>query len=237
MDLNLNNKVAIVTAGTSGIGLATAKSLHAEGAKVFITGRDREELIQAQSKIINSSNNSATVDIIQADVGTKAGCQTVINTVGSVDILINNLGPYYESNFLEQDTDEKLIELFEINVMSAARLSRHYLKKMLNNNSGRIIFIGSESVFNVYHNLIDYSVTKAALLALKTGLAELTVNTNVTINAVLPGPTMTEGVEEYFKGRDIKEETKKWFSNECRASLLKRWTTPLEIASLIILNS
>src|SRR5579863_1125728 len=199
MDLQLTKKVAIITGGTSGIGLAIAKSLYAEGAKVIITGRNHEKLIQAKAKITNNTTTT-NVDIVNVDLGTKTGCQALIDKVSTADILINNLGPYYESDFLDSEIDDKLLTLFETNVMSATRLSQHYIRNMLTQNSGRIIFIGSDASIKVPANMIEHGIVKAGLLALKNGLAELTKHTNVTVNAVLPGPTMTEGVEEYFKG-------------------------------------
>jgi NAD(P)-dependent dehydrogenase (short-subunit alcohol dehydrogenase family) len=181
------------------------------------------------------TNNTTTpnVEIVTTDLGTKAGCQALIDKVSTSDILINNLGPYYESDFLGSDADDKLLTLFETNVMSATRLSKHYLKNMLSQNSGRIIFIGSDAAIKVPSNMIDHAIVKAGALALKNGLAELTRHANVTVNAVIPGPTMTEGVEEYFKGRDMTQETGNLFANECNASILQRWATPAEVASLV----
>lgn len=228
------NKTAIITGGTSGIGLAIAKTLYKEGAQVVITGRAQDKLTAAKIAIENESSIAKTpITLINVDVGTQSGCKELIKQIPSTNIFINNIGPYYENDFLNVDNDEELLQLFEVNVMSAVRLSKHYLKTMLQKNLGRIIFIGSESSLSVYPNLIDYSIVKAGLLALKSGLAELTKNTCVTVNAVLPGPTMTEGVQEYFRDKNIEEETQKWFSNECRASLLQRWATPEEVANLV----
>ena len=234
MDLQLTHKTAIITGGTSGIGLAIAKVLYKEGAQVAITGRTQDKLNAAKIAIESDVGIAKeSITLINVDVGTQFGCEELIKQMPSTDIFINNIGPYYENDFLNTNNDEELMQLFEVNVMSAVRLSKHYLKTMLQENLGRIIFMGSESSLAVYPNLIDYSIVKAGLLALKSGLAELTKNTCVTVNAVLPGPTMTEGVQEYFRDKNLEEETHKWFFNECNASLLQRWTQPEEVANLV----
>src|SRR5208283_3912233 len=111
-----------------------------------------------------------------------------------IDILVNNLGIYEKKPFTEI-SDEDWLRIYEVNVLSGVRLSRFYLPKMLEKNSGRIVFISSESALQIPVDMIHYGVTKTALIALARGLAEMTAGTGVTVNSVLPGPTLSEGVE------------------------------------------
>src|SRR5262249_16684148 len=138
MDLQLKGKRALVTGSTAGIGLAIAELLAKEGAKVIVNGRTAERVDAAVAKIGNGAEGLA------ADLGTRAGVDLAIKQIPSVDILINNMG-YYEARSFEEITDEEWFRIFEVNVMSGVRLSRHYLPGMMKQNWGRIIFISSES--------------------------------------------------------------------------------------------
>src|SRR5205085_6928040 len=97
-------------------------------------------------------------------------------------------------------TDEDWQRFFEVNVLSGVRLSRFYLPAMLTKNWGRIVFLSSESGINIPVEMIHYGVTKTAQIALARGLAETTAGTGVTVNSVLPGPTRSEGVEQFVRG-------------------------------------
>jgi len=118
--------------------------------------------------------------------------------VPAVDVLVNTLGIFEPKPFVEI-TDADWHRFFDINVMSGVRLSRAYMKGMLARNWGRIIFISSESALNIPTEMIHYGTTKTAQLAISRGLAKLTRGTGVTVNSVLPGPTMSEGVETFVK--------------------------------------
>ena len=143
MQLNLNGKVALVTASSGGIGLAIARSLAAEGAKVAVNGRTKQNVDRALATIRTSLPEADLIPLM-ADNGTTAGCETTIAELPSVDILVNNLGIYEAVGFFDE-TDADWLRLFEVNIMSGVRLSRHYLRGMLERNSGRIVFISSES--------------------------------------------------------------------------------------------
>ena len=129
-----------------------------------------------------------------ADLGTQQGCVTATSTILAVDILVNNLGNAEPSDFFET-TDAQWERLYEINVMSGVRLSRHFLKGMIERNEGRVIFVSSESAINPASEMAHYSATKMMQLAVSRSLAELTKGTNVTVNAVLPGPVNTPGLQ------------------------------------------
>jgi NAD(P)-dependent dehydrogenase (short-subunit alcohol dehydrogenase family) len=198
MDLQLKNRKALVTGSTAGIGLAIASLLAEEGAAVVVSGRSQERVDSAVKRIRQAVNN-VEVSGVSADLGTKQGVELLTSKVGAVDILVNNLGNYETTPFPEI-TDEDWLRFFEVNVLSGVRLSRYYLPQMLKKNWGRIVFISSESGVNIPAEMIHYGVTKTAQIALARGLAETTAGTGVTVNSVLPGPTRSEGVEQFFKG-------------------------------------
>jgi NAD(P)-dependent dehydrogenase (short-subunit alcohol dehydrogenase family) len=188
MDLQLTNKKALVSGSTAGIGLAIASLLAEEGASVVVTGRSPRRVEQAVQRVRTERQN-AQVSGIAADLGTKEGVELLIRDVPTVDILVNNLGIYEPKPFSEI-TDEDWLRFFEVNVLSGVRLSRFYLPQMLRKNSGRIVFISSESAINIPVEMVHYGVTKTAQLALARGLAESTAGTPVTVNSVMPGPTL-----------------------------------------------
>jgi len=155
-----------------------------------------------------------------------------------IDILVNNVAIFEPKEFAAI-TDEDWVRFFEVNVMSGVRLSRAYFPKMLEQNWGRIIFISSESALQIPAEMIQYGTTKTAQLAVSRGLAELTKGTNVTVNTVLPGPTLSEGVGGFIEtlaknGNITEEQVKKQFFAEVRpTSILQRFTEPEEVANLV----
>jgi NAD(P)-dependent dehydrogenase (short-subunit alcohol dehydrogenase family) len=160
----------------------------------------------------------------------KQGVELLTNKVGTVDILVNNLG-IYETTPFPEITDEDWLRFFEVNVLSGVRLSRFYLPQMLKKNWGRIVFISSESGVNIPVEMVHYGVTKTAQIALARGLAETTAGTGVTVNSVLPGPTRSEGVEQFVEGLAKTQKTdaaiveKEFFGSVRPSSLLKRFAT------------
>jgi NAD(P)-dependent dehydrogenase (short-subunit alcohol dehydrogenase family) len=196
MDLRLNDKIALVTGATAGIGLAIARKLAIEGAKVIIAGRTQAKLDEAVESIRKAGG--IKVAGVMADPATAGGAATLVNAAPTIDILVNNLGIYEIKNFVDI-TDEDWRKYFEVNVLSGVRLSRSYLPGMLEKQWGRIIFISSESGFVTPGPMIHYGMTKTAQLAISRGLAELTKGTKVTVNSVLPGPTRSEGIVDFLK--------------------------------------
>ncbi len=235
MNLNLNDKLALVTASTGGIGLAIATSLAAEGARVIVNGRTERSVASAVEKIL-AAVPGAKLESLAADNGTADGCARTIAAFPEADILVNNLGIYEAVGFFDE-TDEDWRRLLEVNVLSGVRLSRHYLQGMLKRNSGRVIFISSESGISPAPEMAHYSVTKTAQLSLSRCLAELTKGTAVTVNTVLPGSTRTDNVIEFIK--DVlpnvpAAEAEKRFVVENRStSLLQRLIAPEEVADLV----
>jgi len=237
VNLQIDGKRALISGATSGIGLAIATTLADEGAAVIIAGRSKEKLERARQSVQSSSGKKAEVVTVTADLGTVEGVETVISSVSDIDILVNNLGIYEAKSFFElQDSD--WMQIFEINVMSSVRLARHYLRGMLERNFGRIIFISSESGIMTPPEMIHYGLTKSAQLAVARGLAELTKGTKVTVNSILPGPTMSEGIVDFLRSISSKtdptlaEAEKEFFEKHRSSSLLQRLIDPREIANL-----
>jgi len=237
MDLQLSDKVALVSGSTAGIGLAIATTLAEEGATVIVNGRTQERVNHAL-EILQQSIPNAKLQGIAADLGTKAGVELLLQQVPFVNILVNNLG-IYGSQAFEDISDEEWMNILEVNVMSGVRLSRHYLPLMLKKDWGRIIFISSESALNIPAEMIHYGVTKTAQVALSRGLAETTAGTQVTVNTVLPGPTRSEGVETFIeklaKDQNISPEQveEEFFTQMRPSSLIQRFATTSEVAALV----
>jgi NAD(P)-dependent dehydrogenase (short-subunit alcohol dehydrogenase family) len=238
MDLQLTNKTALVTGSTAGIGFAIAALFAQEGAAVVVSGRSQARVDKAVSRIRRESP-AAQVQGVAANLGAREGADLLTGAVPVVDILVNNLGIYEERAFTET-SDEDWQRIFEINVFSGVRLSRFYLPRMLERNWGRIVFISSESGVNIPVEMIHYGVTKAAVLAVARGLAEMTAGTQVTVNSVMPGPTRSEGVEQFLqgmakaRGTDAASVEKEFFRTARPTSLLKRFADPMEVAAMVV---
>jgi NAD(P)-dependent dehydrogenase (short-subunit alcohol dehydrogenase family) len=236
MDLQLNGKKALVSGSTKGIGLAIAIALAREGAHVVINGRSDDSLAAAREQIENALPN-ATVDSFNGDLSLAGDVDRLRRQLPSLDILVNNLG-IYEPKPFEDIPDEEWLRFFEVNVLSGVRLARVYLPGMKEQNWGRIIFISSESGIQIPAEMIHYGMTKTAQLAVSRGIAETCAGTRVTVNAILPGPTHTEGVDGFVAklsgGKSFADFEKDFFHTVRPASLLKRFATPEEVANLAV---
>ncbi|GAA0901172.1 SDR family oxidoreductase [Rothia nasimurium] len=205
MNIDLSKRSAIVTGSTAGIGLAIAKGLAAAGASVVITGRTQARVDTAIAEI-RKDVPEAKLSGVAADLGTAEGAAALIKAVPQTDILVNNLGIFEPKGFFDIE-DAEWTRFFEVNVNSGIRLSRHYAQGMKDRGWGRIQFISSESALQIPTEMIHYGMTKTAQLAVARGLAETLAGTGVTVNSVLPGPTLSEGVSEFF-GKIAKEQGK-----------------------------
>jgi NAD(P)-dependent dehydrogenase (short-subunit alcohol dehydrogenase family) len=236
MDLRLNGMKALVTGSTAGIGFATARALAAEGAAVVVNGRTRQRVDTAISEI-RKLHPAADVTGIAADVSNVGGCAKLIQALPSADILVNNMGVFEPKPFEKLD-DEDWLRMFEANVMSGVRLSRHYLSGMRAKNWGRIVFVSSESAVQIPAEMIHYGMTKTAQIAIARGIAESVSGTGITVNSVLAGPTLSEGAETFIKrlggGGDIAAFEAEFFKAVRPTSLLKRFETIDEVASMIV---
>jgi NAD(P)-dependent dehydrogenase (short-subunit alcohol dehydrogenase family) len=235
MDLQLKGKTALVTGSTAGIGLAIAQDLATEGASVVITGRSQEKLDRA---VADLKAAGTTIRGVLIDLTTDQGATALFRQVPAVDILVNNLGIYALKRF-DDISDADWFELYNVNVMSGVRLSRHYLPGMRDRGWGRVIFISSEAAIVIPPELIHYSATKAAQLAISRGLAETTKGTGVTVNTVIPGPTRSEGIKAFLAKMASNPEAtpeeaeKEFFERHRSASLLQRLIESGEVAHLV----
>ncbi|CAM4244269.1 MAG: SDR family oxidoreductase [Paenibacillus macerans] len=237
MDLQLQGKTALVTGSTAGIGKAIAASLAAEGAAVLVNGRSVEKVNQAIAEI-QARYPAAVLRPAAADLGTEDGCNKVMDDYPELDILINNLGIFEPAEYFDIP-DEQWFKFFEVNVMSGVRLTRGYLKRMLEKGTGRVIFVASEAAVMPSLEMAHYSATKTMQLSVSRSLAELTKGTGVTVNTVMPGSTLTEGVEKMLdtlypnEQLTIEEAEKKFMAENRPTSIIQRLIRPEEIAHFV----
>lgn len=236
MNLKLEGKRAFISGSTQGIGYAVAQQLLNENAEVIINGRSKEKTASAVQKLKQEFPN-AVVSGIAADFGNKEEVTALLKEITEIDILVNNVG-IFELKSFEDIEDEDWYRIFEINVMSAVRLSKKLLPSMLEKKSGRIIFISSESGVNIPENMIHYGMTKASMMAISNGLSKLTKGTDITVNTILGGPTYSDGVAatiEHIAGLqniDVEQMKSVIIQQTNPDSLLQRFINPSEIASL-----
>jgi len=237
MNLQLKDKLALITGSTAGIGYAIAKQLAHEGAKVIVNGRTQQRVDKAVKSIIQATGNQQVTGVI-ADFNDKAQIDALLAQVPEVDILINNVA-IFEPKAFADISDDDWLRFYEINVLSGVRLSRVYFDKMLKKNWGRIIFISSESAIQIPEEMIHYGMTKTAQIAIARGLAELTKGTNVTVNSVLPGPTLSEGVGGFIENlaKDQNKTTEQvesdFFKTMRPTSLIQRFLSTDEVANMV----
>ncbi|QEC78624.1 SDR family NAD(P)-dependent oxidoreductase [Mucilaginibacter ginsenosidivorax] len=237
MDLQLQNKKALVTGSTAGIGYAIALQLAKEGAEVIVNGRTTERVDKAVAQIKTESANDK-VSGITADFKSLESINNLISQLPQVDILINNVA-IFEPKAFADITDEDWLRFYEINVLSGIRLSRAYFGQMLSNGWGRIIFISSESAVQIPEEMIHYGMTKTAQLAVARGLAELTKGTAVTVNSVLPGPTLSEGVGGFIdnlakdQNKTIAQVEADFFKTIRPTSIIQRFLSTGEVANMV----
>jgi NAD(P)-dependent dehydrogenase (short-subunit alcohol dehydrogenase family) len=241
MKIDLTGKTALVTGSTAGIGFAIAKGLAGTGAEVVINGRSRAK-VDAAVAALGKAVPGARVKGVATDVSTAEGCKALVAALPDIDILINNAGIFEPKGFFDIP-DEDWTRFFDVNVMSGVRLSRAYMQGMLARNWGRIVFISSESGLNIPSEMIHYGMSKTAQLAISRGLAELTKGTAVTVNSVLPGPTMSEGVETFVKdlakskGESVDEAAANFVKQNRPTSLIQRFASVEEIANMVVFVS
>ncbi len=238
MIIKLVGKTAIVSGSTAGIGHAIAQGLAEAGASVLVNGRTEQRVEQAIAQI-KTRLPKADVKGIAADLGTAEGAKALFAQVPESDILINNLGIFEPKPFFDIPDDD-WERFFRVNVLSGVRLARHYTRGMVERKWGRVIFISSESGVQIPAEMVHYGMTKTAQLAVSRGLAETVADTGVTVNAVLPGPTRSEGVEKFVEqvgkqsGKNFEQMEKDFFRTMRPSSLLKRFATNEEVANMVV---
>jgi NAD(P)-dependent dehydrogenase (short-subunit alcohol dehydrogenase family) len=236
--IDLRDRKAVVTGSTAGIGRAIAEGLARAGASVVINGRGEERVATALREI-REMLPEADITGVAADLATPEGAAVLAAQAPDADILVNNVGTAKPKSFFEL-SDSDWLDLFQLNVMSAVRATRHYAPEMTRRGWGRIVFISSEAGIAVPKEMIDYGMTKTALLAISRGVAETVAGTGVTVNAVLPGPTNSEIVSNWMRataqeqGITQEEAEQQFLTTTQRSMLIKRFATTEEVANLVV---
>ena len=238
MRIELTGKRAIVTGSTAGIGLAIAEGLARAGAQVTVNGRTQAR-VDAALRALADAAPGAKLAGVAADLATAAGVGRFVEAVAAADILVNNLG-IFEPKPFQDITDNDWQRFFDANVMSGIRLSRHYLPAMVAQGWGRVVFISSESGLNIPAEMVHYGMTKTAQLAISRGLAESVAGSGVTVNAVLPGPTRSEGVGDFIgkmaaeQGVPQAQAEQDFIATHRPSSIIRRMATVAEVANMVV---
>ncbi|MFE7113518.1 SDR family NAD(P)-dependent oxidoreductase [Streptomyces sp. NPDC057575] len=229
MRIDLSGRTALVTGSTAGIGEAAAQALASAGADVVVNGRNADRVAETAERIGGRG--------VAADVGTAGGTAELIRQLPDVDILVNSTG-IFETRPVFEIPDADWLRLFEVNVLSGVRLARHYAPRMAGRGWGRVIFVSSEAGVQTPTDMAHYGMTKTAQLAVSRGMAQEVAGTGVTVNCVLPGPTMSDGVlamfDELYPSLDPDEQERRYLAeNRAAGSLLKRLIRPHEVAAMV----
>ncbi len=233
MKIDLAGKIAIVTGSTEGIGFAIAKGLLDAGAQVVVNGRTAAKVDAAVTRLGSAARGVA------ADLATPAGHATLVAAEPAADIVVSNLGIFQPADFFATD-DTVWDRHWQVNVMAGVRLARAYLPGMAAKGWGRFLLLGSESAFNIPVEMIHYGVSKTADVALARGLAKRMAGTGVTVNSVLPGPTLSEGVaamleaERAQSGRPIEQVAADFVTTHRPSSIIRRAATVAEVANMVV---
>ncbi|MEM5455336.1 SDR family oxidoreductase [Paraburkholderia phytofirmans] len=238
MNIDLSGKTAIVSASTAGIGLAIATGIAASGAQTIINGR-KQEAVDRAIETIRKTAPQAKLQGFAGDLGTLEGCDALAKAVPQTDILVNNLGVFGPGDiFTTEDDDWE--RYFQVNVMSGVRLTRHYLKGMMERKWGRVVFISSESALNIPPDMLAYGFSKTAQLSIARGIAKQAAGSGVTVNAVLPGPTLSDGfrsmVEDTAKeqGKTVEQVATEFVREHRSSSIIQRAATTEEVANMVV---
>jgi NAD(P)-dependent dehydrogenase (short-subunit alcohol dehydrogenase family) len=238
MNIDLTGKVALVTASTGGIGFAIARGLAESGAAIILNGRSTESVnrgIQHLQQVIPGVDVRAAI----ADLSSPEGVESLLKVASNVDILVNNAGIYGPQDFYSTD-DDTWDRYWQTNVMSGVRLSRALLPGMVKKGWGRVVFISSESARNIPADMIHYGVTKTAQLSLARGLAKFVAGSGVTVNSILPGPTLSDGFADMMKeemertGKSLEQLAKEFVMAHRPSSVIQRAATVEEVASMVV---
>ena len=238
MKIDLSGKVALVTASTGGIGFAIARGLADSGAEVVINGRSDGSVSKAIARL-RAELPDARLRPAIADLGDAKGAEALQKAAGEVDILVNNAGIYGPQDFYQTD-DATWENYWQTNVMSGVRLSRALLPAMVKKGWGRVVFISSESACNIPADMIHYGVTKTAQLSLARGLAKFVAGSGVTVNSVLPGPTISDGFADMMKdevaktGKSLEQLAKEFVMANRASSVIQRAATVEEVANMVV---
>lgn len=238
MKIELAGRTALVTASTAGIGLAIAQGLAAAGARVILNGRSTDSVERARQRLLAVVPGAEVIGVA-ADLSDAAGVDTLLAGLPKVDILVNNAGIFGPEDFFETE-DATWERYWQTNVMSGVRLSRALLPAMVAAGWGRVLFISSESARNIPADMIHYGVSKTAQLSLSRGLAKRVAGSGVTVNAVLPGPTLSDGFAAMFEderqrsGKPLEQIGREFVMAHRPSSVIQRTATVEEVANMVV---
>ncbi|CPR19717.1 SDR family NAD(P)-dependent oxidoreductase [Brenneria goodwinii] len=238
MKIDLSGKTALVTASTAGIGLAIAQGLAESGASVLLNGRSADSVARAKDKLL-ALYPHVQISGIAADLGTSDGVEKLTAALPDIDILVNNAGIYGPQDFFATD-DATWERYWQTNVMSGVRLARALLPAMVDKGWGRVVFISSESARNIPADMIHYGVTKTAQLALSRGLAKRVAGSGVTVNSVLPGPTLSDGFADMMAeeaartGKSLETLGREFVMANRPSSVIQRAASVEEVANMVV---
>jgi NAD(P)-dependent dehydrogenase (short-subunit alcohol dehydrogenase family) len=238
MKIDLSGKTAIVSGSTAGIGLAIATGLAASGAEIVVNGR-KQDAVDRAIETIRSMVPQAKLRGFAGDLGGKAGCDALVQAVPSADILVNNLGVFGPGDIFST-ADDDWERYFQSNVMSGVRLTRAYLKGMMAQGWGRVVFISSESALNIPPDMLAYGFSKTAQLSIARGIAKYAAGSGVTVNSVLPGPTLSDGVRAMLAGtaqqenKPIEQVATEFVRAHRSSSIIQRPASTEEVANMVV---
>ncbi len=204
----------------------------------MLNGRSEATISRAQQKL-NAAVPGVKIHSAIADLGSAQGVDAVLKGLPHIDILVNNAGIYGQKDFYSAD-DDTWEQYWQTNVMSGVRLSRALLPKMVEKEWGRVVFISSESARNIPADMVHYGVTKTAQLALARGLAKVAAGSGVTVNSILPGPTLSDGfasmmAEEIARtGKSLESLAKAFVMSQRPSSVIQRAATVEEVANMVV---
>ena len=231
MDLGLTNKVALVTGGSSGIGLAIAERLAAEGCKLAISGRQRAKLDAAAAKILGARGFSADVrDVAQVS----RLVDDVITAFSRIDIVVSNAGTHLPGR-MEDVATEELAQHINTKILGAWELAKCVAPHMRKQSGGRFIVIIGQAGKVPQANGIASAITNAAQHAFVKSLSDDLARDNILVNAICPSrikSPLTESLtlyNEIFLGRSLEQQESKWGAEVP----LGRWGTPEDIANAV----
>jgi NAD(P)-dependent dehydrogenase (short-subunit alcohol dehydrogenase family) len=233
MKIDLNGKIAVVTGSTGGIGFAIAKGLAEAGANVVVNGRTQDRVKAAVDRIGRPARGVA------ANVGTAEGCEALVRAAPRSDILVNNAAVFIPGDFFDAP-DLEWERHWQVNVMAGVRLSRAYLPHMRQRGWGRVIFMSSESAFNLPLEMLHYGVSKTADVAVARGLAKRMAGTGVTVNSILPGTTLSEGGSAFFEaeaaksGKSVAAVADDFIAAHRPSSIIRRAASVEEVANMAV---
>jgi len=235
MDLGLKGKLAVITGGSVGIGLAVAEAFAAEGANVLISARNAERVMREADRIAAKYRVKARG--VPGDIATAGGCEgltAAAASMGGAHILINNAGTG-SNEVIATAPDEKWQYYWDLHVMAAVRLARGLVPQMKQHGGGAIIHNASICAVQPLWYEPIYNTTKAALMMFSKTLANEVVGDNIRVNTINPGLVLTPDwvkTAKQIAGEDGYQAHLQSVADE--AGGMKRFATPEELANFFV---